>query len=112
MPRLLACLSLAVILAFAASAPGHAQTARAGDEAQGDDGWRRTAHGWERTNAWVAPRIPTGGVSIDYVPPAIDASGRRFDIHPVGIVALQLALCGVAFCLFPPPRLVRLPLAD
>jgi hypothetical protein len=65
-----------------------------------DDGWRRTARGWERTAAWTEPDMSSEPahfhISNDPPEPA-----QRWDVHPLLLVAAQVLLVTGAFCLWP-----------
>jgi len=60
-----------------------------------DDGWRRTADGWQR--------LPV---------PATAASTLRLDVHPAALTLLQLAAALVAMSAFPRPGVTRLSWLD
>ena len=83
----------------------HPGAARADETARGDDGWRRTAHGWERITALRPVLVPTGGVSASYVPPAPDKSRERLDVHPGVLLIGQLMVAGSALLLAQSRRL-------
>jgi hypothetical protein len=73
----------------------------AAEEVQADDGWRRTAYGWERIDQWHAPSVPRGGVSEHYVPPP-PGEAPPFAIHPALLVFIQIAATGLAVTLLSP----------
>ena len=91
------CISLVALIAFAAIAVGVGQ---ADDVRLADDGWRRTARGWEHTQAWTAPD--------DGVPSNRFAFGKnlreprpRWDIHPGLLVVAQVLFVCAAFYVWP-----------
>ena len=45
----------AILVAFAILFGGASNRAH-GDDGRADDGWRRTAQGWERMESWTAPQ--------------------------------------------------------
>lgn len=52
----------------------------------GDDGWRRTAAGWERVELWAAPKDHEFQGHFQFRP-KVSESRSRWDLHP-GILAL------------------------
>jgi hypothetical protein len=59
-----------------------------------DDLWRRTAHGWERVDAWQVPQAT-------WREAAKPVSTCRFDTHPAAIALLQIVAAGIALAFFP-----------
>jgi hypothetical protein len=59
-----------------------------------DDLWRRTAHGWERVDAWQVP-------SATWREAARPASTYRFDTHPAAIALVQIVAAAIALAFFP-----------
>ena len=81
-----------------------ADEAQAADEARSaeeslsaDDGWRRTALGWERTGAWTEPT--NHGRPRDRFLFADESRqpAERWDFHPALLVGLQLAAVTLGF---------------
>jgi hypothetical protein len=81
-----------------------ADVVRAADEAQSaeealsaDDGWRRTALGWERTQVWSEPT--NRGRPRDRFLFADDyrQTADRWDFHPAWLVGLQLVAITLGF---------------
>jgi hypothetical protein len=66
-----------VVLGVLASADSHSLSA--------DDGWRRTAQGWEHVSTWQFPRRTS---SLVYRPPQV--------VHPLLLVAFQGTLSVLA----------------
>jgi hypothetical protein len=97
----LAIFRFALLAAVLAGLLAAAARSVAAEDAHGDDGWRRTAYGWERMDDWYAPRVSRGGVSNDYVPPLPAADGPRCDVHPGVLVLLQLVGVGIAMVVAP-----------
>jgi hypothetical protein len=84
--------SLVAILAIllCGSPAQAADGAWAADEAQSaDDGWRRTALGWERTQAWTEP-TNHGRPRDRFLFADKSGSVDRWDFHPAVLVGLQL----------------------
>ncbi len=73
--------------------------AEAGDDAQASsDGWRRTAQGWERIEAWRhASRTKVDFLVSDE---SAAAPAVRWDVHPALLVALQGLAIALAFAVF------------
>lgn len=72
--------------------------ASAADEAQSaDDGWRRTALGWERTGTWTEPT--NHGRPRDRFLFAEESRqvADRWDFHPALLVGLQLVAVTLGF---------------
>ena len=65
------------------------------ESAAGDDGWRRTAQGWERlTESHVVERAPG-------VPPASRSKSGRSPFHPLILAAAQVSLVAAAYWRLP-----------
>ena len=63
-----------------------------------DDGWRRTAAGWERIELWAVPKKDDfRGPNRFY--PVRPPAGQRWDIHPGLLAAGQLLTVASAFYL-------------
>ena len=97
LPAILRPLAFATLLGWCASAAPVVQA----DDARGDDGWRRTAYGWEHVADWQAPRVNRGGVSDDYVPPLPADSDSPYNLHPGLLVVVQLLGVGIALVVAP-----------
>ena len=73
-----------------------------GDAARPDDGWRRTAAGWERTNhwqsAWVASFRPASLATSNSA-----ANHSRYDAHPATVAFAETLLILFGFYTFPFP---------
>ena len=63
-----------------------------------DDGWRRTAHGWEQSSWSEKPIDPS---PAHFVVQGNAAASHRWDFHPAWLVAIQLTCVAVAGWLFP-----------
>jgi hypothetical protein len=64
-----------------------------------DDGWRRTAAGWERKELWAHP-IDHAGPKRMIHPAKPSQPVRRWDIHPAALAAGQIALVTLAFLIW------------
>jgi len=65
-----------------------------------DDGWRRTASGWERLEGWNESEQQA--FATPATPDATNVrSAERLDGHPAVLVAVQLLAIGLAFLAFP-----------
>src|SRR5262245_11484034 len=64
---------------------------------QADDGWRRTAHGWERANVVSAHDAVQFDNRFVFRRPT-DLARPRWDFHPGLLAAGQLAAALAAFC--------------
>ena len=73
------------------------QWLQARDPAPSDDGWRRTAAGWERVELWAAPKRPIEAASFRKT--GSEAS-MRWDFHPAYLVLFQVAAVWAAFFVF------------
>jgi hypothetical protein len=71
----------------------------------GDDGWRRTAHGWEQLA--VDRDVPFSGTAIASAPRK-PAANIRWDIHPAALTLAQTLAVLAAMAAFPRPKVVRL----
>jgi len=89
-------LSMALI-AFAALA---ARVGQADDVRSADDGWRRTARGWELTQAWTAPEDDVYRNRFIFGE-NLREPRPRWDFHPGLFVAAQVLFVAVAFCVWP-----------
>jgi hypothetical protein len=79
-------------------------TGQAQGDASADDGWRRTAHGWERIDSWTraeATSLHNYRFDVDHRPTSVD---ERRDFHPLVLVVLQVLIGGVALFLLSPNR--------
>lgn len=96
----------AILVAFAILFGGASNRAH-GDEGRTDDGWRRTAQGWERMESWTAPQSTAlYGYRFDTNDrPA--GHDRRTDVHPAVFLGLLLLVVGAALLLLPPARLTN-----
>jgi len=67
------------------------------------DGWRRTAHGWERSDRWSST---TGTTQSSEPPPTFykrfAQNGRRSDAHPAALALVQLVGSMLALAVFSP----------
>ena len=90
-------LPLAVILFVLVVASGNL---RAEEGTPSDDGWRRTARGWERTAIWAEPQALA---NAEFFSSPQDSPSRllRWDVHPLLLAAAQALLVAGAFCLWP-----------
>ena len=61
-----------------------------------DDGWRRTAAGWERIDLWAVPKQDEFH-RPDRFHPVRQPDARRWDIHPGLLAAGQLLAVACAF---------------
>jgi hypothetical protein len=69
-------------------------------EQPNDDGWRRTADGWENSQRW--PSITSAWFS-QASPTRATTSGWRVDSHPAALALSQLGLVILGFYAFPAP---------
>ncbi len=79
-------------------------TCRAEGDAGVDDGWRRTAQGWERIDSWT--RAQTTSLH-DYRFDAVDRSvsyEERRDFHPAVLGGVQMLIVGAALFILSPHR--------
>ncbi|MEX2173352.1 MAG: hypothetical protein WD872_03260 [Pirellulaceae bacterium] len=93
-------------LVCAASAGGIAN-----DADSADDGWRRTAHGWERAPEWIVEA--SGGALRPGERFITDELTRprsaRWDFHPAALAVLQLVAIAVGFALCSEPTVASKP---
>jgi hypothetical protein len=73
---------------------------RAEEGGPSDDGWRRTARGWERTAIWTDPQA-IANAEFFSVPQDSRPKLLRWDVHPLLLAAAQALLVAGAFCLWP-----------
>ena len=75
-----------------------------------DDGWRRTALGWEQTSQWDLPQAISRSDSpskeriskhLSEQAAGSDITLFHFNLHPAWFVCLLLLLAGTGFVLFP-----------
>jgi hypothetical protein len=90
----------AAIALFGCGCLGALGSAAAGGGNIPDDGWRRTADGWERIEQLQRPESgnPDGEYAFSPARP-----GRIFRIHPLALAVLQLSVVLAAYCLSPVP---------
>src|SRR5436190_23952735 len=61
-----------------------------------EDNWRRTAHGWEKADAWLhQPAVASRSATL---------SSIRWDVHPAALLLVQVATVLAAMLLFPRPN--------
>lgn len=70
-------------------------------ELTADDGWRRTAQGWEHKSGWELSPFATRPVA----PQQSRSSLQPVVFHPGGVALLQVAASCVVLGLFAPTRL-------
>jgi hypothetical protein len=79
-------------------------TCRAQGDAGADDGWRRTAQGWERIDSWTEAQTTSlhdYRFNADNHTTSVD---ERRDFHPVVLGALQMLIVGAALFILSPNR--------
>ena len=64
-----------------------------------DDGWRRTAHGWERTDSWISANADAPALEYAFESKA-DLPPPRFEIHPLFLTLVQVFVVALAFGFF------------
>ena len=81
--------AVCTLTAFSFTSSAFAQLASAtSDAAPIDDGWRRTANGWEQIAAWQVPATSS------------PVPARRLDFHPGAMALLQALVIAAAFRFF------------
>jgi hypothetical protein len=69
-----------------------------------DDGWRRTASGWERTLDWHSVRLASFIRPSADSPPGVRVAGSRMDTHPAALALLELLGAMLALFAIPSQR--------
>lgn len=64
-----------------------------------DDGWRRTAHGWERMDSWITANAEAPGLKYAFESEA-ELPPPRFEIHPLFLTLVQVFAVALAFGFF------------
>jgi hypothetical protein len=87
-------LALAALLTVSATVPSSA------DDAQGSDGWRRTAQGWERIGQLHAEMYPRRTRDDFFLlGKSLPAHQNRWDFHPLLLVTFEaMAIAGAWLC--------------
>jgi hypothetical protein len=96
--------ALVVMLGLAAMTAWNGSL-QADDARSTDDGWRRTAHGWENMARWHQPRPNRGPDEYRFaIGDRLSRPAPRWDFHPIVLAALELLAIALGFAMFPAAR--------